>query len=143
MGKPYLCYALGLYVAFAVDHAIDVFALGHHDPGVDPAAFYRTLLMIGVSISLVSALVFLLGLRTLPVSGSRPRLSLPAASALSGVLVSLGMFSVAHLTEKLWGAESTLAHAVALGALLLLSAGAGGLAAALGGVARPKGYSGA
>jgi len=137
MRTAYLWFALGLYLAFAVDHAIDVFVFEHHDPGVDPAAFYRTLLLIGIPIALVSGLVFLLGLRTLRVPGLAQRLSVQAASALSGILVSALMFCVAHLTERLWGAESTLAHTVAVGALLLLSAGGGALTAALAGMRRP------
>ena len=137
MRKAYLWFALGLYLAFGINHAIDVFVLEHHEPGIDAAAFYRTLLGIGVPIALVAAIVFLVGLRTLRFPGMRPRLGVQAASFLSGILVSVLMFSVAHLTERLWGTESTRAHLVAVGALLLLSAGFGGLTAALGSWRRP------
>ena len=72
MRKAYLWFALGLYLAFGINHAIDVFVLEHHEPGIDAAAFYRTLLGIGVPIALVAAIVFLVGLRTLRFPGMRP-----------------------------------------------------------------------
>ena len=133
MLPAYRWYVAGLYLAFGINHAVDVFVFHHHDPQVDPAVFYRTLLGIAVPIAMVSGLVFLLGLRIFSAPRPRQGMRLQRASALSGVVVSALMFSVAHLTERLWGAESTLAHTVSVGALLLLSAGTGAVTAGLGG----------
>ena len=141
--KAWVTYASALYATFAIDHAVDVYLLDHYERMRGPGGAYRQLLLAGIPIALGSGLLFLFGMRLLRLPGIAPRLGVRSASALSGVAVALLMFSVSHLTERMWGQDSVLAHSLDLLAMTLLSLGFGGVAASWSGIGRARGATAA
>src|SRR5262245_29089122 len=139
----FLTYACALFLTFALDHALDIYLFDHYETMRGPGGTYQMLLVAGIPIALGSGLLFVLGRRLLRLPGIAASMGPRSAGAFSGFAVALLMFSVAHLTEWMWGQDSVLAHVLDLMALILLSLGSGGLAASWSGTGRARGSTAA
>src|SRR2546422_5640319 len=128
LGSGALAFASGFTSAQILALSVDVYLFRHFEPAWGPGWSLQVLVALALVSAVLGALIFAVGRFAIRLPFQLPGPLRPSRFLLVGAVVGLLLVCESHLSARLFGFASSLAHAVDIGCFVAFSLSAGVLA---------------